>query len=137
MKRTLIYSAIIAALLPVMMPAALAADQDQLQTPDKNQTRDEDRLRTRDQVQSRQIYGAQLMTRQERNEYRARMRAAKTVQEREQIRKEHHERMKERAKERGVTLPDEPPVRGGGMGPGGGMEPGNGMGPGMGGGLRQ
>ncbi len=137
MKRTLIYSAIIAALLPVMVPAVLATDQDQLQSPDKDQTRDEDRLRSRDQATSRQIYGSQLMTRQERNEYRIRMRAAKTVEEREQIRKEHHERMKERAKERGVTLPDEPPVRGGGTGPGGGMGPGNGMGPGMGGGPRQ
>jgi hypothetical protein len=73
------------------------------------------------------------MTQQERNEYRTRMRVAKTVQEREPIRKEHHERKKERAKERGVMLPDEPPVRGGGMGPDGGMGPGNGMGPGMGG----
>jgi len=72
-----------------------------------------------------QIYGSQLMTEQERIEHRSRMRAAKTVEEREQIRKEHHERMKERAKQRGVTLPDEPPARGGGM-----MKPGGGKGPG-------
>lgn len=72
------------------------------------------------------------MTPQERNEYRERRRAAKTTQEREQIRAEHHERMKERAKEQGLTLPDEPPARGGGIGPGGGMGPGNGMGGGMG-----
>jgi hypothetical protein len=65
-----------------------------------------------------QVYGSQLMTRQERAEHRTRMRAAKTAEEREQIRKEHHERMKKRAKERGVTLPDEPPPRGGGMGRG-------------------
>ena len=64
-----------------------------------------------------QIYGSQLMTQQERNEYRAKMRAAKTAEEREQVRKEHHEGMKERAKARGVTLPDDPPARGGGMGP--------------------
>lgn len=68
-----------------------------------------------------QVYGSQLMTPQERKEFHAKMRAAKTAEQREQIRKEHHERMKERAKERGVTLPDEPPVREGGMGPGGGM----------------
>src|SRR3989344_5573541 len=86
-----------------------------------------------------QIYGSQLMTQQERNEYSNRMRAAKTEQEREQIRKEHHEQMKIRAKEKGVTLPDEPPARGRGMGPGKGMGPGGGpgggaggMGPGMG-----
>jgi len=36
-----------------------------------------------------------------------------------------------RAKERGVKIPDEPPVKGGGMGPGRGMGPGaGGMGPG-------
>ena len=78
--------------------------------------------------QDEQIYGSQLMTQQERTEYHAKMRTAKTTQEREQIRKEHHEQIQERAKERGVTLPDEPPGRGGGMGPGGG-----GMGPGGGG----
>lgn len=76
-----------------------------------------------------QVYGSQLMTRQERLEYRNKMRAAKTAEEREQVRKEHHENMKARAKERGVTLPDQPPVGGGGMGPGG-MGSGGGMGPG-------
>lgn len=74
-----------------------------------------------------QIYGSQLMTQQERVEYRAKMRAAKTAGEREQVRKEHHDLMKERAKARGATLPDTPPAMGGGMGPGGG-----GMGPGRG-----
>lgn len=78
----------------------------------------------------KQVYGSQLMTKQERMEHRSKMRAAKTAEEREQIRKEHHERMKERAKERGVALPEEPPVRGGGMGTGCGAEPGCGMGAG-------
>lgn len=73
-----------------------------------------------------QIYGSQLMTQQERDEFRARMRAAKSIEEQEQIRAEHHERMKERAKAQGITLPDMPPPRGGGM-----MDPGGkGMGPG-------
>lgn len=66
------------------------------------------------------VYGSQLMTSQERNQYRAQMRAAKTDMEREQLRNEHHERMKERAKAQGYVLPDEPPAKGGGMGPGGG-----------------
>lgn len=83
------------------------------------------------------IYGSQLMTPQERSEFRSKMRAAKTAEEREQIRAQHHELMKARAKERGVTLPDAPPPRGGGMGPGGmgpgaGIGPGGGMGPGAG-----
>ncbi|MDP2894625.1 MAG: hypothetical protein Q8N78_09715 [Sulfurimonas sp.] len=69
-----------------------------------------------------QVYGSQIMTQQERIEHLDKMRASKTVEEREQIRKEHHALMKERAKAKGITLPDEPPARGmgGGMGPGGG-----------------
>ena len=80
------------------------------------------------------IYGSQLMTAQERSEYRSRMRSAKSVEEREKIRLQHHEAMQARAAERGVTLPDTPPPRGmgQGMGPGGGMGPGRGMGAGMG-----
>ena len=108
------------------------------------QTRDQ----TREQAQDR-IFGSQLMTEKERNEYRDRMRLTKTEQERETIRAEHHERMVARARERGVTLPDDPPARagqgraagvgagpgpgGGGVGAGGGPGAGSG-GPGAGGG---
>jgi hypothetical protein len=84
-------------------------------------------------------YGSQLMTRQERFEYRNQMRALKTQEERNALRLEHHSRMQERAKEKGLSLPDTPPNPGAGMGPGmgGGMGPGmgGGMGPGMGGGM--
>jgi hypothetical protein len=66
------------------------------------------------------IYGSQMMTGQERNEYRARMHAAKTNEEREQIRMEHHERMSERAKAQGLSMPDSSLPRGMGMGKGGG-----------------
>jgi len=83
--------------------------------------------------QQEQVYGSQLMTQEERMAFRAKMRSAKTQEEREKIRAEHHEQMKARAKERGVTLPDAPPAMGGGMGPGGGgMGPGGGMGGGPG-----
>lgn len=81
--------------------------------------------------QDQPIYGSQLMTEQERSEYRAQMRAATTEQEREQIRLEHHREMQERAREMGVELPDEPPAMGMGgqrMGPG----QGSGMGAGRG-----
>jgi hypothetical protein len=92
-----------------------------------------DQERTQEQTQlqeQEQIFGSQLMTSQERAEYRDRIRAAKTAEEREKIRQEHHARMTERAKERGVILPDEPPEPGKGhMGPGEGMGPGD-MGPG-------
>lgn len=104
MKKTLMVSALATA-LSLSTGFALAADQ--VPAKEKAQTQE-------------QIYGSQLMTQQERAEQRDKMRAAKTAEEREQIRKEHHERMKERAKERGVTLPDEPPARGSRMGSGGG-----------------
>ena len=70
------------------------------------------------------IYGSQMMTEQEQNEYRARMQETKTNQEREQIRMEHHERMRERAKAQGLNMPDSLPPRGSGMG--GGMGGGKG-----------
>jgi len=121
MKRKLMVSAL-CAVLSLSVWLVFAADPEPAK--EKAQTQKQE-----------QIYGSQLMTQQERIEHRAKMRAAKTAEEREQIRKEHHEQMKERAKARGVTLPDEPPARGGGMGPGaGGMGPGGGgMGPGGGG----
>jgi hypothetical protein len=85
------------------------------------------------------IFGRQLMTEQERSEYRQKMRSAKTKEEREAIRVQHHEEMKARAKARGVNLPDQPPPRGMGYGGGGpsGQGPGaggQGPGPGPGGG---
>lgn len=76
-------------------------------------------------------YGYELMSPQERSAYQDRMRAAKTEQEREALRLEHHKKMQERAKAQGKTLPEMPPAgRGPGMGPG--MGPGSGMGPGPG-----
>lgn len=121
MKRPLMVSALATAL---SLPTGFALAADPEPAPAKAQT-----------PEPEPIYGSQLMTQQERTEYRAKMSAAKTVEEQEQIRKEHHEQMKERAQAHGVTLPDEPPARGGGMGPGGGgMGPGGGgMGPGGGG----
>ena len=110
-EKPLLISAMASSLL-FAIPAAFAADP-----PAQNQAQE-------------QVYGSQLMTPQERTEYQAKMRAAKTNEEREQIRAQHHEEMQERAKQRGMTLPDEPPARGmgGGMGPGGDMKPGGGMG---------
>lgn len=72
------------------------------------------------------IFGRELMTPEERTAHRASMRAARTAEERETLRAEHHRQMVERAKERGVTLPETPPPRGvgAGRGPGGGPPPG-------------
>lgn len=121
MKRPISIS-VLAGALAVLSGPLFAADPIRDQAMD--QTQDQER-----------IYGSQLMTQDERNAYRAKMRAAKTEQEREKIRNEHHKQMMARAKERGVTLPDVPPAGGGMMGPGGGMRQGGGMG--SGGGMRQ
>ncbi|HDR9357620.1 TPA: hypothetical protein QDB44_003508 [Burkholderia vietnamiensis] len=87
------------------------------------------------------IYGSQLMTPAERSEYRTRMLAAASDAERDKIRAEHHAQMQKRAKARGITLPDAPPMRGmhrgQGMGMGSGIGPGSGMGAGMGPGYMQ
>lgn len=94
--------------------------------------------KTANQPQGRRtetIYGSQLMSAEERAAYREKMLAAKTPEERERLRAEHHKDMQARAKERGVTLPDAPPARGHrgrGMGPRGGMGRGPNAGPGAG-----
>ncbi|HQS30002.1 MAG TPA: hypothetical protein PLD29_09610 [Halothiobacillus sp.] len=105
MKTTVIASTL-TALLCLPVGAALAAD-----------------TQTQAQTQHQEtIYGSQLMTPQERQTYQHQMRAAKTPAEQANIRNEHHNRMQERAKERGMALPAEPPaggMGGGAMGSGG------------------
>lgn len=104
-----------------MAASAQAADQVRDKTQATQQTQIQDRER---------VYGSELMTPQERNEYHNRMRVLKTEQEREAFQLEHHKLMQERARAQGKTLPDMPPT---GMGPGmmgPGMGPGSGMGPG-------
>jgi hypothetical protein len=56
-------------------------------------------------------YGWSLMTPEERTEHQNKMRSLKNEQEREQFRIEHHKKMKERAKEKGAVLPDQPRTR--------------------------
>lgn len=82
-----------------------ATNQTATQIQDRAQTRSQTRDRDREQ-----IYGSQLMTLQERAEYHRRLRALKTEEEREQFRLEHHARMQERAKAKGLTLPEHPPA---------------------------
>jgi hypothetical protein len=114
MKRTLVMSVLTSGLL-LAASSSYAADEMTTQEPVKVQ------LQTKDQVQKKeQIYGSQMMTSQERVEQRKKMRAAKTTEDRERIRAEHHEAMKMRAQERGVTLPDTPPDGGMRMGAGSG-----------------
>ena len=126
-KRTLISATIVAIYSVANSAWAAEAEQVQQQVQKKEQVQQQTNSRE-------QIYGSQLMTQQERIEHRNKLRTAKTAEEREQIRAELHPRRQERAKERGLTLPDAPPPAGGGkgMGPGmgGGMGSGGGMGPG-------
>ena len=75
------------------------------------------------------VCGWQLMTEQERADYQAKMRSLKTPEEQAKFRAAHHEQMKARAKERGVTLPEEP-GSGCGKGPSGMHGPGPGPHPG-------
>jgi hypothetical protein len=118
MKCTLINSAVIAALFSTVASITIAADKD---------------WNLSNQPSQDQVYGSQLMTQQEHDNYRDLMHAAKTGQERDFVRQSHYKQMKVRAKQQGVTLPDESPAHGmaPGMGFGSGMgDPGNGMGPG-------
>jgi len=87
-----------------------------------------------DQAQSQvQIYGSQMMTAAERTEYQSKMRAFKTDKERDAFRLDHHENMKTRAAEKGVTLPDKPQGAGSKANSGFGGGPGSGAGAGQGG----
>ena len=75
-------------------------------------------------AQREPIYGYTMMSDAERNEYREKMRNARTADERQSLRDEHRKTMEARMKERGVE-PGQ--MRGRGAGPGG---PGKGGGPG-------
>ena len=66
MKRPLMLSVFLATALSLSTGFVLAADQAPAQ----------EKTQTKKQVQ---VYGGQLMTKQERNEYRAKMRAAKKL----------------------------------------------------------
>ena len=83
-------------------------DQDQ----DRDMDRDMDRMHDGDQDRDMDrdmdgqqdglggvIYGSALMTEQERAQYREEMKAAKTEQEREEIRLQHHSKMQARHSE--------------------------------------
>lgn len=117
-KRTF---AIVAAAMALATPELFA--QSQAATEERIQFQQRERTQTQEPMRE-PIYGAEMMTELERNRYRERMRAASTDQERAQVRAEHHRQMQQRAKDRGVALPDEPPAQpgqwGGGAARGGG-----------------
>jgi hypothetical protein len=63
------------------------------------------------------IYGAELMTSAEREQYRREVAGAREGEEREHVRERHRERMQQRARARGLTLDEkgvvarQPPAR--------------------------
>lgn len=60
------------------------------------------------QTQERKrIYGEELMTEQERNQYHERLQSLQTDQERKQFRKEHKQQMQDRARQQGKVLDEE------------------------------
>lgn len=95
--------------MTTLMAATPALAQDQT----RDQTQDRTQLRTQEQ-----IYGSQLMTPAEREAHWARLRSLKTEEERNAFRQQHHEQMQERARAKGIQLPDAPLMRR--MGPGAG-----------------
>jgi hypothetical protein len=97
-------------ILGLVVSGAVSAADSSAPAPDRTQTQ---------KKAQEQIYGSQLMTAEERNDYRNKMRAAKTQTDKDRIRSEHHAAMQARAKERGVTLPDKPQPKGTGKGAGG------------------
>jgi hypothetical protein len=102
--------AIAAAGAAVMLAAALdTAGQDQAKK------REQVQQRTQERVQKREIIpGSELMTPQEREQYRQRMAGAKSDEERDRLRAEHYKAMDERARLRGLRLADPPPAAKGG-----------------------
>lgn len=98
--------AIAAAGAAVMLAAAIdTMGQEQGRQREQNQQR----------VQKREIIpGSELMTPHEREQYRQRMAAAKSDEERDRLRAEHYKAMDERARLRGLRLAEPPPRAGGG-----------------------
>ncbi len=76
------------------------------------------------QGSNRPLWGQEMLTEQERNQFHLEMRNAKTEQERLQIREQHQQMIHARARERGLKIP---PATGQGQGMGQGTRQGQGM----------
>jgi hypothetical protein len=80
-------------------------DQDRLQTRERDRTQDREQAATKTQASKGAgdgIYGGNLMTVQERNQYRAELGGLATEQERNEYKARHRDKMQLRAKERDV-----------------------------------
>lgn len=84
------------------------------QTRDRLHDRTQDRLHDQDRLRQQdrdRIYGADLMTARERQQYEQKLHSLATEQERVQFRMEHEQQMQQRAHERGITLRQGPSER--------------------------
>jgi hypothetical protein len=96
-------------------------DRDRMDVPDqdRDQDRDRDRLHAPGStaLSDRDIYGHELMSDQERNEYRRQIQSARSVEEREEIRSRHQADIQARAMARGVSVApaSEGPLYGGSL----------------------
>lgn len=83
-------------------------DRDRLDKPaqDRVRDRDQDRLHVPDfaKLSDRDIYGSEVMSVQERNQYRQQLQTASNEGERKRIEARHREMVEARAKSRGIDL---------------------------------
>jgi hypothetical protein len=79
-------------------------DQQRFHDRSRTQTQSRDRIHVQQQAQAKQagIYGGNLMSAEERNQYRAELGKMTTDQQRNEYVERHREQMQARAKERGV-----------------------------------
>jgi hypothetical protein len=85
-------------------------DRDFSQDRDREQSRDQLHLEDRDQLRDRDFYGAELMTEQERAQYRERLQTAQSDRAWAEIQNQQHTQMQSRAAQGGANL--EPPLFG-------------------------
>jgi hypothetical protein len=81
-------------------------DRDRISMPSHDRDRTQDRTHAPDNAKQaeNQIYGYELMSEQERNQYRERIQNAENRQEAEQIEAQHRHEMQIRAKQQGVEI---------------------------------
>lgn len=86
-------------------------DRDRITNPSRDRDRDQDRTKAPDHAPfgDNGIYGEQLMSEQERNQYREQLRLTESDPEaRTKFMAQHREKMQKRAKEKGIDLKDPP-----------------------------
>lgn len=121
MKYRIAISVVVAALLALTAMPGIAGQGkagggsvDRTQQMDRDRTSDRDSVQDRDRIRVHQqdpmrmsdadIYGGELMTAEERNQYRKQLKSSKSAKAREQLQAQHEKRMQERALEQGKDL---------------------------------